>query len=409
MTELKLKEILAFCQKQVITEAQEAEVLARYIFANPEASGAEYKSSAKIIDYLAQRGFKIQSDLYSLPTAFKASIEGFGGPKIAFIAEYDALPGFGEDGNEYAHACGHHWITGSSVTAVCALTKTLKKFNLPGEVVLLGCPDEELGGGKIAMLKAGAFDQVDLCLEAHLGSGTEARYRGKVREGISIRFSGKQTHGSGSLTRGANALHALVTFLHNLESRRDEFSSGVEFSWIINDGGHQANVVPGRVETKLMVRAENVFDLEQAIIKIKTIAEESVSKDILFEILSDGIRYLPLRCLPTLTNLAEAALVDAGFHDLVKHNLPTIGSTDLGNVSQVIPTQYFIAAMGAPRDVYLHEAAALDYVLTENAFLTMQSIASAMCQTAIQLIFNPTLLEAIWNEHKVFGMEIIDS
>lgn len=403
MTELRLEKLLTYCREQIIAEAQEAEVLARYIFANPEASGAEFKSSSKICNHLSQRSFKIKADFLNLPTAFKASFDVGNGPKIAFIAEYDALPGFGSVGNGYAHACGHHWITGASVNAACALAKTLNKFNVPGEVLLLGCPDEELGGGKIAMLNAGAFDHIDLCLEAHLGPWTEARFVGKLREGLSIRFLGKQTHGSGSATRGANALHALISFLYKIEIKRNLSGNGVEFNWIISDGGQQANVVPAQAEIQLMVRADSASDLDLTIAWILEIAKEATGKELGLEIIPLGHRYLPIRSLPTLVSLAETALAEAGFQEIVKDIRPAIGSTDLGNVSQLIPTQYFIAAMGAPGDVYLHECKALDYMVTERAFSTMRSIAYAMCHTAIQLAINPNLLEDVWQEHNLIG------
>lgn len=249
------------------------------------------------------------------------------------------------------------------------------------------------------MLESGFFRGIDLCLESHLGASNEVGYQGKFRQSLDIRFYGKQTHGSGSHLRGANALSTLIRFLYNLEQQKPSFDPDVEISWIISQGGKQANVTPRYAEAKLMVRADSSEVLDQAILRIRRLAEKLSFVPLTLQICVGGTPYLPVKCFPSLLSLAQEAMAAADVPNAIINDDDQIGSTDLGNLSQLIPTIYTIFSIDGPEGSYLHEEEILSYMLTETIFEKMRLAAYVMCYSALKVIFYPDLLRKIWLEH----------
>ena len=158
--------------KKVICQAEDniagwAEEISDYLFNNPELSGEEFNSSAYLADKLRGIGFRVTYPYMGISTAFRADYGNSSGRTVAFPAEYDALPGYGINHDQPAHACGHNWISGSTLAAARALADTSHLFN--GNIVVFGTPSEETSGSKVTLAKKGAFNGIDAVLQVHLG------------------------------------------------------------------------------------------------------------------------------------------------------------------------------------------------------------------------------------------------
>ncbi|RPH98867.1 MAG: amidohydrolase, partial [Zetaproteobacteria bacterium] len=174
--------------------------VSRFLHANPELAYEEHQAAELFTDVLAQHGFTVTRGVASLPTAF-TGVAGSGAPRIAFMAEYDALPGLG-------HACGHNLIGTASLGAALAVRFVLDRA--PGTVLLVGCPAEEKGGGKIALVEAGVFDGTDAAMLVHPSNRTEMVKLALGMRELTVEYFGKASHAAAAPDQGVNALDAVV-------------------------------------------------------------------------------------------------------------------------------------------------------------------------------------------------------
>ncbi len=174
--------------------------VSQYIYENPEIGLQEYKCSNKIVEMLKDEGFEVEYNFSEMPTAFVGRKKKGNGPKIAFMAEYDALP-------EIGNACGHNLIAAMSFGAAVALSKALDDFD--GEIILAGSPAEELGEGKPFLIKKGVFDDVDVAMMIHPNNKTLYEANVLAIAGIDFNFYGKATHAAANPDLGVNALDAV--------------------------------------------------------------------------------------------------------------------------------------------------------------------------------------------------------
>lgn len=250
-------------------DALQAELisLSHNIHDNPEISLTEYKSSAFIAEVLRKQGFEVQLGIGGLDTAFIASKQGKGpGPHIAFLAEYDSLPGIG-------HACGHNVIATCAVGAFLGASAVMDQF--AGRVSIIGTPGEEADGGKIILLEAGIFDDVDFALMMHPSSGRSLINRGgRAATGIDIKFTGKSAHSSAP-GAGINALNAVLATFQHIDMLRPTFQMQDNVNGIITNGGLATNVIPGEAACSFSLRAETMLDLEKLAEKVRLAAESA--------------------------------------------------------------------------------------------------------------------------------------
>ncbi|MEZ4633158.1 MAG: M20 family metallopeptidase [Deinococcales bacterium] len=221
--------------------------LSHQIFEHPEIRFQEFQASQWLCDHLEGYGFEVTRGWGSLPTAFKASFKGkVEGPKIAFLAEYDALEGLG-------HACGHNLIATIGVGAALALQPLMA--DLPGEIIVLGTPGEEGGGGKVIMLREGAFEGIDAALMIHplhinlMGKTSLARVAWEVC------YEGKPAHAAAAPHLGINALDAVRLAFNGMDALRQQVKQDVRMHAIIHQGGDVANVIPHQAGLKIYLRA----------------------------------------------------------------------------------------------------------------------------------------------------------
>ena len=229
--------------------------LSHTLHAHPEISFEEYHSVKTISELLSRHGFNVKTGIAGLETAFIASKTGKpGGPHIAYLAEYDALP-------EVGHGCGHNIIATCSVGAAIALCSVLDKF--AGKVSIIGTPAEESGGGKVIMLNAGAFDDVDFALMIHPTEGPSLIARGaRAARTVSVEFFGKAAHSS-IPADGINALSAVLSTFDNIERLRPTYDYRDNVNGVILKGGVAPNIIADYASCRFSLRSHTLLNLEK--------------------------------------------------------------------------------------------------------------------------------------------------
>ncbi len=250
-------------------DALQAELvtLSHDIHDNPEVSLTEYKSSEFIAQVLRNHGFDVKMGIGGLDTALIATKQGKGpGPHVAVMAEYDSLPGIG-------HACGHNVIATCAVGAFLGASAVMEEFD--GTLSIIGTPGEEADGGKIVLLEAGVFDNVDFALMMHPSSGRSLVGRGgRAATTVEVNFKGKSAH-SASPGSGINALNAVISTFNHIDMLRPTFAMQDNVNGIITNGGLAANIIPGEASCEFSLRAQTLLDLEKLAEKVKLAAHSA--------------------------------------------------------------------------------------------------------------------------------------
>lgn len=242
---------------------QTAEI-AQKIWDWSEVGYQEEKSSQLLQDTLKAEGFRIKAGVADIPTAFIAEY-GSGGPIIAILAEYDALPGINQDasperalidGKNASHACGHNLFAAGSTGAALALKDWLKETGTPGRVRLYGTPAEEGGSGKVYMVRAGLFNDVDFSLHWHARDRNSAAARTTLaNRSAKFRFYGKSAHAAGAPDKARSALDGVEAFNHMINLMREHVPQQSRIHYVITSGGNAPNVVPDFAEVFYYVRS----------------------------------------------------------------------------------------------------------------------------------------------------------
>jgi aminobenzoyl-glutamate utilization protein B len=237
--------------------------IARKIWEWSELGYQEEKASGLLKDTLSAEGFKIKSGVADIPTAFTAEY-GSGGPLIAILAEYDALPGINQDalaerspieGKDAAHACGHNLFAAGSVEAAIAVKSWLEKTGTPGRIRLYGTPAEEGGSGKVYMVRAGLFDDVDFSLHWHGNDQNTAAARTSLaNRSAKFRFHGVSAHAAGAPEKARSALDGVEAFNFMINMMREHVPQQSRIHYVITKGGIAPNVVPDFAEVFYYVR-----------------------------------------------------------------------------------------------------------------------------------------------------------
>lgn len=314
--------------------------LSHQIHAEPELAFAEHRSCAKTSALVAERGFEITTAPAGLDTAFRA-VFGSGPLVVGICAEYDALPGIG-------HACGHNIIAASAVGTALALAEVADALGLT--VVLLGTPAEEAGGGKALMLDAGVFDDIAATVMLHPGPIDIAAARSLALSEVTVRYTGRESHAAVAPYLGVNAADAVTVAQVSIGLLRQQLAPGQMMHGIVTDGGQASNVIPGLAELRYTMRANNSDSLRElesrmtgcfAAGAIATGCEHTVSET--------APAYAELAPDPWLADALRAEMLRLGRSPVpaeVEASLP-LGSTDMGNVTQVMPGIHPIVGIDA--------------------------------------------------------------
>lgn len=245
--------------------APELKLLAKQIHDNPELGGQEFKACAWQVELLSKYGFAVESDFCGLTTAYSASYQGRKqGAKIAFLAEYDALPGLG-------HGCGHNLIAMTAVGCGIVCREFADKYG--GQIDVIGTPAEESSNGKVPMAAKGVFKQYDAVMMVHPAFTNAEAVCTMALDGYQIEFFGKASHAAIAPHEGRNALDAMINFYNMVNAMRQEVKPDVRIHGIITDGGKAANIIPDYTAAKFYVRANRAAYVKEIAAKMRNCAE----------------------------------------------------------------------------------------------------------------------------------------
>lgn len=357
---------------------------------NPELGFQEVKAASWLSDYLKSNGFSVERNIAGLSTAFRA-VYGEGKPKIVVLAEYDALPGIG-------HGCGHNIIAASAVGA--GVASKIVVDNLGGSIIVLGTPGEENFGSKIDMVKAGIFDDVDVAMMVHPSILNIAMERMLASSSLEVEFFGKAAHAAVQPSQGINALEAIILAFNSINSLRQHIQEQARIHGIITDGGEAPNVVPAHSAATFIIRAPDYAYLEELQGKVLNCFKGAS--------LASGARlkyrwgdkvYAPIKNNVALAKLFSDNLESMGRRlDVFDLQIP-FGSSDMGNVSQVVPSIHPMVAIVSPK-VSLHSVEFASAAASEAGHQGLLDAAKAMAMTMVDVIGRPEVLEKIKQEFR---------
>jgi amidohydrolase len=366
------------------------------IHANPELGMEEHKSSRLLCSKLEKFGFDVKLGIAGLPTSFVATFDtGAKGPHICYLAEYDALP-------ELGHACGHNIIGSTAAFSGIVLSRIGEK--LRGRITVLGTPDEEGSGGKIPLIEAGCFKDVDVAIMNHPWNFTAPWMPSVALGQLTVKFTGKGAHYS-TPHRGTNALDCVLLTLNSLNTLRHGFRNDVIFGYTVDRGGVNPSVIPDEASVRIAVKSTDVSNLRAvlAIVYkcIKSIASTTGAKA---EITSTP------EYKESIPNLALIGAASRNFSQLkISFRSPELMSrsmvyisTDYGNVSHVVPSVSPTIAISS-ESVSPHTSEFAKAAANKKNSRAVTNITKVMAMTGIDVLLNDELLNNAKNEFSTYA------
>ena len=355
--------------------------IADTIHANPELGFEEYEAAALLSGTLEKNGFAVERGVAGMETAFVATLRGQnGGPTVAFLAEYDALAGLG-------HACGHNIIGTAAVGAGLAMKTVLPE--LAGTIHVIGTPAEEGGGGKAIMVDAGVFTGINVAMMVHPSSRNLLGRLALTAYPISIEFFGKPAHAAGAPDKGINALDAVIQTYNSINALRQHLRDDVRIHGVITHGGDAPNIVPEYAEAQFLVRAADTPYAAEVLEKVKACAEgAALATGARLEFKQCGPRYDARMPNPKLMSLFKKNMEALGLDVELATGNERMGSSDIGNVSQVIPAIHPYIAI-APEDIAGHTNEFRKASASPAGHEGLVNGAKAMAMTAVDLLAVP--------------------
>jgi aminobenzoyl-glutamate utilization protein B len=411
--------------------------IALAIWDKAELGYLETESSALLQSTLAQHGFDIESGVADIPTAFLASY-GSGKPVIAVLAEFDALPGISQSadperdivaGKSSGHACGHHLFGAGSAAAAVAVKQWMEANNVTGTLRLYGTPAEEGGSGKVYMVRAGLFDDVDVALHWHPGDKNAANPSTSLaNRSAKFRFTGISAHAAAAPERGRSALDGVEVMNYMVNLMREHVPQETRIHYVITRGGAAPNVVPDFAEVYYYVRhpkAEVLAGIWDRVIAAGEGAAKGTGTKLEYEVIHGNHSLLPNE---TLAGAMHANLTKVGgvqyskeeqrFAEKISTTLGLtedksgeqeqimplmmsggMGSTDVGDVSWLVPTTGLYTATWVPGTA-AHSWQAIAAGGTSIGGKGMIVAAKTLALTIVELLQDPELVAAARDEMK---------
>ncbi len=362
--------------------------LEKFLYNNPEIEMEEFKAKEKFITLLLRENFTVESDIAGLPTAFVAHKSSGAGPSIGIMAEYDALPGMG-------HACGHNLIGAMGFGTAVVLAEMLEE--LKGSVYLFGSPAEETGRGKPGLLREGWLKKADVAMMVHPMKFSALTSNMVNLEGYDITFHGRASHAAGSPENGVNALDAAVIFYNSVGLLRQQTLDGSRVHMIITNGGAAVNIIPDTAALRVEIRHENLKyfrGLVDKVLGIARAAAQAAGCTVNIEMFEP-----PIACMKNnrvMIELFKKHLHETGITEYVEE-FSTGGCTDMGNVSQEVPSIHPFMKMVRP-DSDEHTLEFLKDVDEPYAIEQMYKIIECMARVGADILKEPRLLQEIKND-----------
>ena len=418
-------------QNSIDKRAKEYEKIAKSIWGWAEMGYQEEKSSALLQKTLSNAGFSVESSVAEIPTAFLAEY-GSGSPIIGILAEFDALPGISQEvsterkpilDQEAGHACGHHLFGTASTAAAIAIKNHLKKTGQKGTIRLYGTPAEEGGSGKVYMVRAGLFDDVDVVLHWHAGDRNSASpSTSMANRSAKFRFHGYSAHAAGAPEKGRSSLDAVEAMNHMVNLLREHIPDGSRIHYVITQGGYAPNVVPDYAEVFYYVRDFNVDILEDIwsrVIKTAEAAALGTGTRLEYEIIHGNRPVLANNVVQKIMydNLVSIGGVpynrkEKSFAEKIYKTLrnPSLnissaqevqtyqftkgkGSTDVGDVSWMVPTAGLRTATWVP-GTSAHTWQAVSVGGMSIGMKGMMNAAKTIAGTAVDIYSNPEIVKS---------------
>jgi amidohydrolase len=379
-----LEDFKSRIREQVESLAPELEDISRKMYDNPECAYEEHASSRLAAQFLERHGFQVELGAGKVETAFFATPKDANPtePKIAVLAEYDALPKIG-------HGCGHNLIACATLGAAVALLKV--RPDLAGSITVVGTPAEEGGGGKALLADAGIFEEISASFMFHPGQtyhlGTDTLGRIKAR----VEFFGQSSHAAATPEKGVNALDALVLAYNNISVLRQQLPADVRIHGIIENGGEAPNVIPDYTSALYYIRSINKEYLDILFKKFQDCCQGAA--------LATGCRAEVVVLGPSLDPMKRNQTLEQAWKENMKplglepdYSETGIGSTDLGNVSQLMPVvQPFLPICSEKTSFHTVEFA--EATQSEKGKKAVLDAAKLLAMTALDYLASEDLRE----------------
>ncbi len=413
--------------------------IAMQIWDYAEVGYKEVKSSALLQKTLTDNGFTVKAGVADIPTAFVASY-GSGSPVIGILAEFDALPGLAQqavpvktpiEGKNAGHGCGHHLFGTASVAAGIEIKKLIAEKKLSGTIRVYGCPAEEGGSGKVYMVRAGLFNDVDVVVHWHPGDGNSVTLTSALaNKSAKFRFHGLAAHAAAAPDKGRSALDGVESMDYMVNMMREHIPQETRIHYVITNGGKAPNVVPDFAEVYYYVRhpkKEEVVRIFDWVVAAAQGAAMGTETTVDYELIGGthdlllnktlavdmqhnlqevgGVSYTPAetefaqKIQASFTYKVQAIETAAVVQPLKESEDAGGGSTDVGDVSYTVPTVGLQAATWVP-GTPAHSWQATACGGTDIGAKGMMVAAKTMALTAIDLFTDPTLVAAAKEEFK---------
>lgn len=367
--------------------------ISRQLYLNPELSGEERAASALLAGRLRREGFRVERGVAGLETAFAARLGRGGGPRVALLLEYDALPGLG-------HGCGHNLIAACGLGAALALADRRRDWR--GTLGVVGTPAEETFGGKAVLADAGLFDGLEGALIVHGGREDRVFTESLACGSFEVVFRGRASHAVVEPEQGINALDALVQLYVGLDMLRRSLGARVRIPGVILEGGVRPNVVPERAVGRFSVRAPTHAArrvVHRRVVRlVEGIARATGTR---FSIRPTDHPYMEMRTNRALAEAARSHFLRLGrrTNDAPRRSM---GSLDMGNVSHRAPAVHLYVDLGAP--VPAHTRAFARATQAPGGRRAARVGAKVLALTALDLFTRPALRRAVRGEFRRAGV-----
>lgn len=368
-----------------------------YIYDYPELGFQEYKSSQAHVDLLKKHNFEVEYPYLGFETAFRATYQSeLDGPTIAYLSEYDALPGVG-------HGCGHNMLGTTNSGAAIVLSKIIDEIG--GRVIVLGTPAEETSGVKVDMAAADTFDDIDIALCTHPSDENTMSGTSMALEPIAFEFHGKNAHAAAAPFEGVNALDAAINTFNNVNSLRQQIRPEARVHGVIKNGGEAANVIPDFTRAEFYVRAMDMpylLELKEKVINCAKAGALAAGCTMEYERFEKP--YANMVTNETLSAVYNNNAAEIGI-EMVPEGDDVVGSIDMGNVSQVVPAinPYYSITNGVSMSGHTPEFR--DCTKTEAGYQGMMDTVEILAKTGYDLLTDADLLQAIQDEFQTNVIE----
>ncbi len=384
---MKIADIKHAVINAINNEADALRDLALKIHHNPELGFKEIKATAWITELLEKNGFKVNREICGLTTALDARY-GNKRPAVAFLIEYDALPDIG-------HGCGHNLIAAASVGAALGTKIAVDTFS--GSIAAIGTPAEEMFGGKAVMADRGWFRDLDAAMLVHPDNSDTVTTQTLACQTLDVEFIGKASHAAARPEAGINALDAMIASFNAINALRQHIRSSARVHGIITDGGQAVNVVPSHSAGTFLIRARDDAYLEELKLKIlNCFTGSAVATGAVLQYRWDPVRYATMRSNLAIARLYQQNMQILNRNPLILETQETFGSTDMGNVSHLVPSIH--PSINIAPGVVIHSPEFAVAAASEEGLNGMLDAAKAMALTAVDLLGNPAIMEKVKQE-----------